>query len=339
MSWAIWITGRPGSGKSALARATAVALRALGEPVTVLELDDIHRTLAPGPPGSDHERELVHRALTQVAVTVVREGVPVIVDGTADQRAWRDAARALIPRFAEVLLIGNASGGSGADLYELPLTPELYLDIAGRSSDTVAAEVVELARRFAAETAPRRGLGRGGCVIWIAGRPGSGKTTLARGVGAMLAAEDVPVVVLELAPFRHALQPPARGVTGLTEDVAHRAIICAAKVLVGAGLTVIVDAATPRRAWRELARRTISAFAEVQLICPSEVSIEREWAERWKPAEPPKPYSPPEVYPDYEEPATPDVIVNTYAVGRVSAVRQVVEMARRLARSSRGEPT
>jgi adenylylsulfate kinase-like enzyme len=332
VSWAIWITGGPGSGTSTLAKATAVALRALGEPVTVLELADVQRTLTPGPPGSDHERELVHRALMQIAATAVTEGVPVIVDATADRRAWRDAARALIPRFAEVQLIGDAEGGSGGVVYEPALTPELYLDTA-RSLDTVAAEVVDLARRVAAGTTPRRGLGRGGCVIWIAGRPGSGKTTLARGAADTLAAEDVPVVTLELAAFRHALRPPERGLTGLTEEVAHRAIICAAKLLVEAGLTVIVDAATPRRAWRELARRTIPAFAEVQLTCPPEVSIEREWAGRWEHAASPKPYAPPEVYPDYEEPAMPDVIVNTYVVGRSSAIHQVVAIARRLVRS------
>jgi adenylylsulfate kinase-like enzyme len=37
MSWAIWITGVPGSGKSVLAQAVAAELRALGEPVRVLE--------------------------------------------------------------------------------------------------------------------------------------------------------------------------------------------------------------------------------------------------------------------------------------------------------------
>jgi len=47
VSWAIWITG-PGNGTSTLVQATAAQLRALGEPVTVLELDETRSR--PGPP-------------------------------------------------------------------------------------------------------------------------------------------------------------------------------------------------------------------------------------------------------------------------------------------------
>ena len=37
MSWALWVTGPPGSGKTAVADAAATLLRARGEPVRVLE--------------------------------------------------------------------------------------------------------------------------------------------------------------------------------------------------------------------------------------------------------------------------------------------------------------
>ena len=63
MTWAIWITGVPGSGKSVLARAAAETLRARGVPVKVLELDALREILTPTPTYSDHEREAVHRLL------------------------------------------------------------------------------------------------------------------------------------------------------------------------------------------------------------------------------------------------------------------------------------
>jgi adenylylsulfate kinase len=49
-----------------------------------------------------------------------------------------------------------------------------------------------------------------------------------------------------------------------------------AAVLTEAGRPVIIDATAHRRAWRELARRSIPRFAEVQLVCPLEVCRERE---------------------------------------------------------------
>lgn len=177
MSWAIWITGAPGSGKTALARATAELLRTRGLAVAVLELDAIRKKLTPEPQYTDAERELVYRALGYMASVLAGAGVPVIVDATAHRRAWRDAARAAIPRFAEVQLIcpldvcrererrrptGNAPSGiyAGADRpgatvpgvnvpYEPALTPELVIDTTVDDVRSAAAKVATLAERLA----------------------------------------------------------------------------------------------------------------------------------------------------------------------------------------------
>ena len=78
VSWAIWITGLPGSGKSRLARRVAAALAALGEPAVVLELDEIRKVLTPAPKYSEAERDLVYRALVFMAVELTEVDVPVI---------------------------------------------------------------------------------------------------------------------------------------------------------------------------------------------------------------------------------------------------------------------
>jgi adenylylsulfate kinase len=104
MTWAVWITGLPGSGKSAIARAAVEAISTASAPVGLLELDEMRRLVTPAPVYSDAERDLVYRALVFVASTVVDAGVPVIIDATAHRRAWRDLARAVIPYFAEVQL-------------------------------------------------------------------------------------------------------------------------------------------------------------------------------------------------------------------------------------------
>ena len=102
MSWAIWITGLPGSGKSSLARGTASELEAFGERVVVLELNAIRKFLTPAPTYAPAERDVVYRALVGMAALLTSAGVPVIVDATAHRRVWRDLARALIDRFAKL---------------------------------------------------------------------------------------------------------------------------------------------------------------------------------------------------------------------------------------------
>jgi len=181
VSWAIWITGPPGSGKSSVARAAASLLRARGERVTVLELDAIREKITPVPQYTDTERDLVYRALGYMAATLVEAGVPVIVDATAHRRAWRDAARAAIPRFAEVQLScpldvcrerertrprGHAPAGiyagagkpgatvPGVDVaYEPALAAELTIDTTVDDVATAGAKVAALAARLAASDA------------------------------------------------------------------------------------------------------------------------------------------------------------------------------------------
>jgi len=279
MSWAIWITGVPGSGKSALARAAARRLRELGEPVRVLELDEIRKAITPTPVYSEAEREIVYRALGCMAALLTGAGVPVIVDATAHRRRWRDLARAAIPCFAEVQLVcppevcrerertrppGHAPRGiyaragtpgatvPGVDVpYEPALAPELVIDTAAESVAEGAERIVELARQLAVETPAELAERSGGWAIWITGRPGSGKTTLAERVAEQLASDDIPVKVLDVGAVRRFLLHGSPG-SEAEQEIAHRALAYAAKLLSDAGVAVIVDATAPRRVWREV---------------------------------------------------------------------------------------
>ena len=105
MSWVIWITGLPGSGKTTLARGVVEALGARGIRAVLLDFAGVHREIVPEPHGSEVEHEIVHRAFVLMAKVLSDAEVPVVMDATAPRRAWRNLARGTIARFAEVQLV------------------------------------------------------------------------------------------------------------------------------------------------------------------------------------------------------------------------------------------
>jgi len=314
VSWAVWITGPPGSGKSVLARAVAAELDAdTGAPV-VLELDEIRKILTPSPTYSDIERDVVYRALVYVAALLTETGRPVIIDATAHRRAWRELARRSIAHFAEVQLVcplevcrdrevrregSHAPRGiyaragqpgarvPGVDVsYETALDAELTIDTSRESLALSTSRVAELVRsRFAGRSEPLAGkppagTPAAGWAVWITGLPGSGKTTLAWGAAEALVVRSIPARVLDLDEVRAALLAGHQD-SEATREIVYRALAYTVKLLTEAGVAVIVDATAPRRAWRQLARDLVTHFAEVQLVCPHELCGARERATRW----------------------------------------------------------
>ena len=366
MSWAIWITGISGSGKSVLARAASAELGARGHPVRLLDLDQIRHILTPEPRYTDAERDLVYRGLGWMARLLTEACVPVIIDATAHRRLWRDLARAAIPRFAEVQIVcplgvartrersragGNAPRGideragqpdatvPGVDVtYEPAVAPELVIDSARESVAEAAHRIADLAVRLAPETeGPAPGIA--GWAIWITGRPGTGKTTVTSRVVEALAPRAVSVRVLDLDEVRGQLVP-GRRVAEAEREILHRALAYATKLLTEAGTAVIIDAAAPRRSWRQAARELIPYFAEVYLVCPVEVCVDRERAVRWglggtSPALPPPTDrdATPDVIVDYEESLRPELIVHTDVDDPSTAAQKTLLLVQRLHQS------
>lgn len=103
MAAALWFTGLPGSGKSAVARAVLDAVSGQLARVELLELDARRKAYIPNPTYSDVERETVYRLFAEDAAARCQDGCDlVIMDASAPQRTMRDFARNLIPTFAEV---------------------------------------------------------------------------------------------------------------------------------------------------------------------------------------------------------------------------------------------
>jgi adenylylsulfate kinase len=97
--------------------------------------------LTPFPRYDESDRDVFYGLLGKIAVLITSNEKPVLIDATANRRAYRDATRRSIARFAEVYVDtplevcaardtkglyrkGGALPGVGAP-YEPPLSPEI----------------------------------------------------------------------------------------------------------------------------------------------------------------------------------------------------------------------
>jgi adenylylsulfate kinase len=166
-AFAIWITGLPASGKSTIVSALKPQLESLGLSVDVLESDEVRRSLTPNATYSPEERDLFYRALAFTGQRLVAHGVTVLFDATASRQAYRDYARAVIPRFIEVAvecplavcmerdrkgtyqkgLRGESVTVPGLQTpYEAPTNPELRFDTTTISADGAAKRICDFVR-------------------------------------------------------------------------------------------------------------------------------------------------------------------------------------------------
>jgi adenylylsulfate kinase len=98
--WTIWITGLPGSGKSAIAKRLRARLHSRGVHSHILSTDDLRKTMTPEPMYNEDERDRVYATAVYIANTLNQNGINVIIDGTGNRRQYRDNARRTLRKFA-----------------------------------------------------------------------------------------------------------------------------------------------------------------------------------------------------------------------------------------------
>lgn len=165
MSYTLWFTGLPASGKSTVSRLVAQAMRERGERVEVLDGDEIRRHVSYGLGYSRADRDEQVRRIAYAADLLSRNGVYAIAAAISPYRTARDEARLRLgTRFVEIYveapvsvcvrrdpkglyadaLAGRIEHFTGiSDPYEPPLAPELTLRTSTEAPYESAARVLD----------------------------------------------------------------------------------------------------------------------------------------------------------------------------------------------------
>lgn len=161
----VWLTGRPGAGKTTIAERVVAQLHARGTPHLWLDSDVLRVVLTPAATYDAADRDHFYAAVGAIAVLGARGGVCVVVSATAPKRAYREAVRTEVERFSEVFvacseavlrardpkgLYARAARGDLTELpgvgavYEVPEAAELVLDTEHTDVDACTRAVLAL---------------------------------------------------------------------------------------------------------------------------------------------------------------------------------------------------
>ena len=169
-----------------------------------------------------------------------------------------------------------------------------------------------------------------GFTIWFTGLAGSGKSTLASMLRDRLQGRGYTCEVLDSGRLRHKLNRSL----GFTREEIETNILrlgYECKLLNRNGVTVIVAAVSPYRDVRDRLREEIGDFVEVHCRCPMEILMQRGAGELFAKARRGEIAHVAGVDAPYEEPLTPEVLLNTdeltveQSAGKVITTLEVLE--------------
>jgi adenylylsulfate kinase len=174
---------------------------------------------------------------------------------------------------------------------------------------------------------------KSGWCIWVTGLPGSGKSTITQKLWKKLESLGVHVQVVSSDMLRKVMTPKP-SYTEEERDVVYATLVFIAKLLTQNGVNVIIDATGNRRRYRDHARKEIPRFMEAYIRCPLEVCIRRETKRKiyayapkgvYKKAFTGKSATVPGIGVPYEEPKSPEVIVDSDKLDADQCAQKILE--------------
>lgn len=209
--------------------------------------------------------------------------------------------------------------------YPIPLMAEVsalhdlatYADGLQLSDETAigqypfeALEVVREMRETAGRERAIAGARGTGAVVWLTGRSGSGKTTLADALVHRLELRNVRAVLIDGDEARSFTQG-ALGYSKADREINLRYLTYACKKAAESGAVVVVASLSPYEHLRHWARKCLPNYLEVYVNCSEESCRQRDPKGHYASASRGEIGDFVGVDMEYEEPCTPDVVIET----------------------------
>lgn len=168
--------------------------------------------------------------------------------------------------------------------------------------------------------------GHSSIAIWLTGLPASGKSTIAAALKPKLE-EFGSVEVFESDVVRRIVTPHPT-YSDVERDLFYRSLAFMGAKLVSHGVTVIFDATSNRRAYRDFARSLVPRFIEVAVECPLELAMQRDYKGTYQRGQRGESATVPGLQDPYEAPLNPEVRIDTTKVIASEAADMIMDVAR-----------
>jgi len=163
------------------------------------------------------------------------------------------------------------------------------------------------------------------CILWFTGLSGSGKSTIANAVDALLFARGCHTYLLDGDNVRHGLNGDL-GFSDAARIENIRRISEVSKLFVDAGIIVLVAAISPYRSDRAFVRNLVEPgeFVEIYVKCPLEICEARDPKGLYKKARQGIIKNFTGIDAPYEEPENPEIVIESDKESVEEAVNKII---------------